>query len=658
MSTPIFSVAIATRDYGQYLPRALTSALRAGAVLGLPFEIVVVDDASTDDTREVLERFRLAHPECIKVVYRSTARGIAVAKNTALGHCSGRYIAILDADDEFHPEKLARCYACIAGGQADFVTHDFLHWRSPSDPCVMNRATWSAGTEYDFWPPSTWVFRTGLVRHNEQMIGGGDDTEWLSRHRGRLRRRHVERVLTTMYAHPDSSCRFNDSRVPGRQMAERIQGRSDPNDQRAPMIWRCGTCGRQLLLPAICCGQPAVPAPLLFYSVAESPLPMMPPEFSVVFLTENRVELTRRAVESLLIQVEHGGGRGVPSVAERPAPGTLPLAPWLQREEQQRPGPAGIELVFVDGGSADGTLAAVRNWAASVPVRWVSLTPEEPFSYSRSANRGARAATGSYLLFVNPGVEVCSKGLFGELRAALEDARVGVAGLSMAWNEAQGDPEWDTARASYVFTRRPLAGSFWATRREIYWGLGGLDENFTGYGYEGLDFQYRALRAHYRLALVAGRMAHHAAAPFRIGRGAAAMEQADQAMFARKHGRSLSVVDNCIQPFAGEEPPALSIVVVARDAGPALRRTLKGAATEPRCHDGSIQVVVVNNGSRDETGMVLAEYRRQLPRLLTVVELERPLETHQALDIGRARAIGRALLTQRPGERLQVEASE
>src|SRR5262249_5313894 len=163
------------------------------------------------------------------------------------------------------------------------------------------------------------------------------------------------------------------------------------------------------------------------------------------------------------------------------------------------------------------------------------------------------------------------------LRAALADTRVGVAGLSTAWNEVQGDPEWDTERWPYVFTQRPLAGSLWGTRREIYWELGGLDEGFTGYGYAGVDFQYRALRGHYRLALVAGRITHGGAAMVRAGHDAAAirtMEQVDQAVFERKHGRPLCAEDGRIEPFAGYEPPALSVVMVARDAGGALRRTL------------------------------------------------------------------------------------
>jgi glycosyltransferase involved in cell wall biosynthesis len=624
---PIVSVAIPTRNYGRYLPRALTSALQAGALLGVPFEIVVVDDASTDETRELLERFRLAHPNQIKVVYRTTTRGVAVAKNTAFGHCSGRYIALLDADDEFHPEKLVRCYAQIAGGGGDLVTHDYIHARSPTEQILYNTETWAGGA-IDFWPPSTWVFPNGGVRYNEQMIGGSEDLEWLARHRRTLRRRHVAATLNIQHEHSSHIGGTRDSVVPACQVIGRMQGRPHAYDHRAPNIWTCDTCGRQLLLPTTCCGRVAQPRPLLFYSVVESPsLPSAAPEFSFVFLTRNREELTRRAVESLVARM------GAGSPASGPA--------------------ARLELIFVDGSSTDGTLAAIQGWAASLPVKLVMVPPEEPFNYSRNANRGARAATGDSLLLTNNDVEIRSDGLPEALRAALSDPRVGVVGVSTIWHPAHRDPEWDTGHSAYVFTERPMMGHLWGARRDVYWELGGLDEAFTGYGYEELDFEYRALLAHYRLALATGDVYHHGAATFRAVHGTArlrALEEVNRALFERKHGRKIYCHGDRIVPFAGHDLPAVSVVMVARNAGAALRRTLEAAAIDPRCHDGSTQLVVVDNGSQDDTALVLAEYRRSLPRLLSVIDLLQPVETHRALAMGQARAIGRVVVTRSPGE--------
>ncbi|QLA16548.1 glycosyltransferase family 2 protein [Desulfolutivibrio sulfoxidireducens] len=68
------------------------------------FELFVVDDGSTDDTAGVLARFedpRLA-------VVRTRNRGVAAARNLGVGMARGRFVAFLDSDDTWLPEKLAR----------------------------------------------------------------------------------------------------------------------------------------------------------------------------------------------------------------------------------------------------------------------------------------------------------------------------------------------------------------------------------------------------------------------------------------------------------------------------------------------------------------------------------------------------------------------
>jgi glycosyltransferase involved in cell wall biosynthesis len=65
-------------------------------------EIIVVDDGSTDDTRERLAKYG----ERIRYHYQPNA-GLSAARNTGIGLAKGELIALLDSDDAFHPEKLA-----------------------------------------------------------------------------------------------------------------------------------------------------------------------------------------------------------------------------------------------------------------------------------------------------------------------------------------------------------------------------------------------------------------------------------------------------------------------------------------------------------------------------------------------------------------------
>jgi glycosyltransferase involved in cell wall biosynthesis len=75
-------------------------------------EIIVVDDASTDDLAEVLSRVA---PTRLRRIVHSDNRGAAAARNTGVAAARGEYIAFLDSDDLWYPEKLASQVAAMCG---------------------------------------------------------------------------------------------------------------------------------------------------------------------------------------------------------------------------------------------------------------------------------------------------------------------------------------------------------------------------------------------------------------------------------------------------------------------------------------------------------------------------------------------------------------
>lgn len=97
-SAPLFSVVIATYNYGRFVARAIDSVL--GQTLA-DYEIVVVDDGSTDDTPERLG----AYAGRITSVRRENG-GQASAYNDGIALARGRFVCILDADDELLPDAL------------------------------------------------------------------------------------------------------------------------------------------------------------------------------------------------------------------------------------------------------------------------------------------------------------------------------------------------------------------------------------------------------------------------------------------------------------------------------------------------------------------------------------------------------------------------
>jgi glycosyltransferase involved in cell wall biosynthesis len=110
ISAPLVSVIIPTYNRAETVRRSIESALEQSY---RPLEVIVVDDGSTDATREVLE----AYDDRIRPIYQANG-GPSVARNTGAAEALGEFIAFLDSDDTWQPEKIARQVALmLAGGE-------------------------------------------------------------------------------------------------------------------------------------------------------------------------------------------------------------------------------------------------------------------------------------------------------------------------------------------------------------------------------------------------------------------------------------------------------------------------------------------------------------------------------------------------------------
>ena len=96
---PLVSVIIPTYNRCAYLHEAIASVL---AQTYAPLELIVVDDGSSDDTPELLYRYR----DRLKVI-RQSNQGVSAARNRGIRAARGEWIALLDSDDVWQPEKLA-----------------------------------------------------------------------------------------------------------------------------------------------------------------------------------------------------------------------------------------------------------------------------------------------------------------------------------------------------------------------------------------------------------------------------------------------------------------------------------------------------------------------------------------------------------------------
>ena len=107
---PLVSVVIPAYNRASIVPRAIASVL---AQTYQDWELIVVDDGSRDKTREAVEKFSDAR---IRLVRHQQNAGQSAARNTGIQAARGKYIAFLDSDDEWLPEKLARDVEAFEAG--------------------------------------------------------------------------------------------------------------------------------------------------------------------------------------------------------------------------------------------------------------------------------------------------------------------------------------------------------------------------------------------------------------------------------------------------------------------------------------------------------------------------------------------------------------
>lgn len=118
----LVSVVIPTYNYAHFIAQAIESVL---AQTYQNFEIIVIDDGSTDATREAVSRFSR-----VQYLYQDN-RGIAPARNAGLFASRGELLVFLDADDRLLPEALATGVASLnANPDCAFVSG---HWELFSD---------------------------------------------------------------------------------------------------------------------------------------------------------------------------------------------------------------------------------------------------------------------------------------------------------------------------------------------------------------------------------------------------------------------------------------------------------------------------------------------------------------------------------------------
>ncbi len=132
-TSPVVSVVIPTHNRAAMLKEALDSVLaQEGAGAEFPIEIVVVDDASSDDTPTVVQ----AYPH-VRYIRLPTNRGHSAARNAGITASTGRYLAFLDDDDVWLPYWLRIMVPALESHPCEALAYGQVIMRTPESEHVL-----------------------------------------------------------------------------------------------------------------------------------------------------------------------------------------------------------------------------------------------------------------------------------------------------------------------------------------------------------------------------------------------------------------------------------------------------------------------------------------------------------------------------------------
>ena len=229
------SVIIPTYNRAHLLPRCLDSVISQDLQ---PLEIIVVDDGSTDSTRDLIRR---NYPG-VKLISREN-KGVSAARNAGIGAANGDWLAFLDSDDAWLPGKLHRQVQAVREQPGINVVHSDEIWIrngvrvnphlkhrkyggsifkyclplcviSPSSVMIHRRVFDRVGLfdetlpvceDYDLWLRTCARMPVAFIREPLITKYGGHPDQLSTRYRGmdRFRIRSIDRVLNEVELEPD-----------------------------------------------------------------------------------------------------------------------------------------------------------------------------------------------------------------------------------------------------------------------------------------------------------------------------------------------------------------------------------------------------------------------------------------------------------------------
>lgn len=173
VGNPKFSIVVPAYNAARFLEATLASV---AAQTERDWELLVVDDGSTDDTAAIAQRFAAADSRAR--VVPGGHRGVSAARNQGVRAARGRYIAFLDADDLWSPEKLARHAEHLQARPDLGISFSRVRFMTPEGRAtgVVSTAPVGGLRRHDFlYGNPTSTCSTLVIRREALEVAGGFD---------------------------------------------------------------------------------------------------------------------------------------------------------------------------------------------------------------------------------------------------------------------------------------------------------------------------------------------------------------------------------------------------------------------------------------------------------------------------------------------------
>ena len=152
-----------------------------------PTEVILVDDASNDETWSLLCKLETDYPGWVKIIQLATNQGAASARNAGWAQASQPFIAFLDSDDAWHPQKIEMQYAfmsanpdvALSGHGFRLLKHQALPVWTVTEGPVQQISKWALMVSNKFVTPSVMVRRDVGHQFVEKQRYMEDHMLWL-----------------------------------------------------------------------------------------------------------------------------------------------------------------------------------------------------------------------------------------------------------------------------------------------------------------------------------------------------------------------------------------------------------------------------------------------------------------------------------------------